>query len=86
MTADNMEFAYTRMNMLFDIFHHFRTGEGVGSFFAVIFAEIAECAAGFADIGEIQAHIFDKINLFPVLAQIDLISQLADREQVIAFI
>ncbi|MNV83509.1 hypothetical protein D3C71_1773210 [compost metagenome] len=53
MAPDNMEFAYPGMNMLFDILHHFLTGEGVSAFFAVIFAEIAECAAGFANIGEV---------------------------------
>ncbi|MNR34465.1 hypothetical protein D3C85_1522400 [compost metagenome] len=53
MAADNMELAYPWVDMLFDILHHFLTGKGIGAFFTVILAEIAECAAGFADIGEI---------------------------------
>ncbi|MNY54434.1 hypothetical protein D3C86_1903090 [compost metagenome] len=53
MAADNMELPHSGMDMLFDILHHFLTGKGIGAFFTVILAEIAECAVGFADIGEI---------------------------------
>ncbi|MNC37547.1 hypothetical protein D3C75_861150 [compost metagenome] len=53
MAADNMELTHSGMDMLFDILHHFLTGKGIGAFFTVIFAEIAECAVCFADIGEI---------------------------------
>ncbi|MNJ79740.1 hypothetical protein D3C77_778570 [compost metagenome] len=63
-----MEFSYAWMDMLLYIINHFLSGQRIRAFLPLILAEIAERAARFAYIGEVQAHVFDKINLFSVLA------------------
>src|SRR5690242_9346104 len=81
-----MEFLKTRMNMLIDILEHLLRRQRISSFLALIAAEMAEGTVLLANVGEIKTHVVDEINLFAVLSQVHLVSQLADRQEILRFV
>ncbi|MNT74569.1 hypothetical protein D3C72_2133960 [compost metagenome] len=59
--------------MLLHVADHLFACVGEGSFLPLILAVVAEGAMGFADVGEIKCHVFNKVYVLAVLPQIGLV-------------